>query len=126
MTNPTARDPSHRLRSVIHRAELGRFSYLRLALAAPLLVTAWALLAAGTYNLGLFAFPTARPGASSLAAVWEFIVSFGASAVAVLVASRKALLARPTVRKVFVATVVASGTPSLCCLVIGSIAWLAN
>ena len=94
---------------------------VRLTLGTALLVLGWAFLASGLYSLVALARQLPGPSASSLAAAWGFLFSFAATSLAILVASRAALLSRPIVRMAFLSSLVASSFLGLGCLGLASL-----
>ena len=91
-----------------------RICLVRLAVGIALLLLGWTFMAVGLYSLALLAAQPAGPGVfNSAEAASSFLFAFGVMSVAVLLASRAALRARPRVHRAFLGSLVAS---SVLCL----------
>jgi hypothetical protein len=75
--------------------------WLFLALAMPVLALGWVFLIFGSYHLGVAIISPSQDGEASLSAIWEFAFGFGATSIAVLLASRTAFLDKQTLRRAF-------------------------
>ena len=92
----------------------------------PVLVLGWVFLFFGSYHLGVAIFASSQDGEASLAAIWEFAFGFGATSIAVLLASRTEFLGKQALRRAFLYSQIAASVLFLGYLSYGVLSMLAR